>query len=122
MEDSHENGEISTRWKLGYAITCLIIFSVFAYFSQPERGAVAGFSFASIALVARIRWDLRNSAWFWAFLAISALFHVVALAAFNWKINVHPTILLAPLVIIDFAVLMIFLFLIEKIISRVSDK
>jgi hypothetical protein len=56
--------DIPRAWKLGYWLACFAIFVAFVALGQADRGVVGAFFFASVALAARIRWDLRNELWF----------------------------------------------------------
>jgi len=114
MEYRDDIDNITTRWKIGYVIICVAIWGVFIFFSQQSRGLVAAGSFASIALTARVRWNLRNFSWFWWFLALATVLHIVAVGVFSGKIDVHPTIALAPLGIADYFALLYLLAALER--------
>lgn len=116
-----ENPEISTVWKLGYTALCLVVFGIFAAFSQPDRGVVAGFSTAAIVLAARLRWDVRNTTWFWGAIGTIALAHAVLVYVWGWSISVKPTILLAPLALADFIIIISAIFLVERVYGRGSN-
>jgi len=114
MQSQFDINGITTRWKVSYVIGCMSTFCLFALLSQPGRGVIAGFSFASIVLAARVRWQLRRFYWFWLFLLIAVLLHIAVLEIFNPTFGAQPTIIFAPFAIADFAILMICLFWIEK--------
>jgi hypothetical protein len=108
---------ISTRWKVIYVIGCMTFVGLFALFSQPGKGLVASFSFASIVLAARVRWDLRREHWFWLFWAVSVLVHSALVVAFNGSIGFRPTIVFAPLGIADFVLLLSCVFWLERVMK-----
>lgn len=112
-----EPGEIGTLWKIGYVICCLAVFAIMTYASNSARGAVAGFAFAVVSLVARLRWDARDKPWFWLVIGGLALAHLALVFAVDWQIVAKPTILLAPFVIADFLVTLGAVFLAEKALT-----
>lgn len=109
-----ESSKISPAWKIGYALLCLSVFGVFAAFSQPDRGVVAGFSTAAIVLAAKIRWDLHNRVWFWCTIGTMFVVHAVLVYAWGWRITIKPTILLAPLALMDFIIVISLIFFVER--------
>jgi hypothetical protein len=50
-------------------------------------------------------------------IAAFAIVHVGAVVLVGWRIDVHPTILLAPIVIADFAVMVWLIFTAEKLVT-----
>lgn len=117
MKYADDIDNISARWKIGYVIGCLMTYGIFVLFSQDSRAIVAGGTFASIALLARVKWNLRRFAWYWIFLAVTVLLHLLLIAAFDEAINIHPTIVLAPIGIADFAILLFALAKLEKMMA-----
>jgi len=109
---------ISKAWKVGYWLTCFAIFAAFVALGQSDRGVVGAFCFASVALAARVRWDLRNELWYRAMFLIVIIVHITALFAIDWHLYVKPTILYAPLVIVDFAVILSLTFVLEKSLQK----
>ncbi|MBV9550679.1 MAG: hypothetical protein JO256_13505 [Alphaproteobacteria bacterium] len=114
MEYEDDIDNITIGWKVGYIVGILTIYAGFEVFAQNAQAIVAAGSFASIALVARVRWNLRRFTWYWAFLAVAVLIHLLLIAAFHGTIDVHPTIILAPLGIADYAALFFSLAYLEK--------
>jgi len=108
---------ISTRWKAAYGIGCMLTYGVFLIFSENGKALVAAGSFASIVLVARVRWNLRRFTWYWLFLAGAAIVHGILIALFNHAVDVHPTIMLAPLGIADYLILLFALYYLEKLVA-----
>lgn len=109
-----EPSKISLAWKVSYTLVCLSVFGVFAAFSQPDRGVVAGFSTAAIVLAARIRWDLHVSMWFWSTIGTLFVVHAALVYAWGWRITIKPTIILAPLALLDFVAVISLLFFLER--------
>ena len=100
------------------AIACLIVFGTFTLYGQQDRGVIAGFSAASLIFTIRARWGLRLQAWFWITIALLAMAHVAAIYLWGWKIVIKPTILLSPLVIVDFAACVWVTFLVERAVGN----
>jgi hypothetical protein len=108
---------ISSAWKVAYFFGCLATYCVFMLFSENGAALAAAGSVASIVLVARVRWNLREFTWFWLFLAVAVAIHVLVVVALNRAIEVHPTIILAPLGIADFAILLWSLSYLERLLA-----
>jgi hypothetical protein len=115
---SEDKTPFSLVWKFGYALLCLAVFATFAASGHSDMGVVAGFSTAAIVLVARMRWDLRSRPWFWIYLFAIVLAHALLVWTWGVKIDVHPTILLAPFVIVDFAILMTGMFALARVMGE----
>ena len=118
MAENWQDSEIGTAWKLGYAALCLAVFAIFAAFSQPDRGVVAGFATAATVLAAKLRWDACGRSWFWVTIGVIVIAHAALIYAWGWRINIKPTILLAPLALADFIVVISAIFVVEKIVGR----
>jgi prepilin signal peptidase PulO-like enzyme (type II secretory pathway) len=114
--------EISTAWKLGYALLCAAVTSGFNIFSQSDRGLVAGLSVAVIVLVAKLRWDARDKGWFWVSLCLIAIAHLLLVFAWDLKIKIQPTILVAPFAMLDFYITITALFLAETLAKRWTNE
>jgi hypothetical protein len=92
-------------------------YCVFLLFSENGAALAAAGSVASIVLVARVRWNLREFRWYWQFLAVAVAIHVPIVVALNHDIHVHPTIMLAPFGIADYFVLLWSLYRLEKLLA-----
>ena len=108
--------QISSLWKLGYALMCLAVFGIFALNSQADRGVVASFSAASIVLAAKLRWDAANRFWFWATLTAIVIIHAVIVYLWGRRIDVKPTILLAPIALLDIIIVISVFFVVERLL------
>ena len=105
--------KISKLWQLTYALGCLLVFVPFAYFGRPDQGAVAAFSVAAIVLAVKIRWDLISKLWFIGLISTITLAHIVAIFSIDWRLALHPTILYAPLVVVDFAAIVFLIYIVD---------
>jgi len=81
---------------------------------------VAGFSAAVVVLTARIRWDLHKRIWFWVIIAAMSIAHATIVAAWTAHITVKPTILVAPIALLDFMIMLALVFVVERAITGSS--
>lgn len=109
-----DESDISRAWKIGYWLICFAIFVAFVTLGQSDRGAVGAFFFASVALAAKTRWDLRNETWFRIFFVVLIVIHLIALFKIDWSLHLNPTILYAPLVIADFSLIVFLVFFLDR--------
>lgn len=108
----------STIQKIGFAVASLAVFLLVSYFFNRSRGTVAGFSFAAIAAVVFVKRDLLNRMWFDIIVAIFIALHCLITFWPNWSINVHPTILLAPIALIDTIIMIAMVDIFERLSSH----
>lgn len=112
---------ISIGWKIGYLALCSAIVLIFNILSQPDRGLIAGLSVAIVVLVAMLRSDARQKAWFWVAISLVGISHAFLIYIWGWSIDIKPTILVAPFAFVDFVMSLSFVFLAERLSgSRVS--
>lgn len=114
--DRIQPAECSLAYRLLRAGSCRICRSDSAY--RRRQGRCGRVFLAAVILAARIRWDLRGRAWFQTLIAAFAIAHIAAVILFGWRIDVHPTILLAPIVVADFAVMVLLIFTLERVASN----
>ncbi|MDG2520574.1 hypothetical protein P7B02_03385 [Caulobacter segnis] len=112
---------ISLRWRLCLFAIMAVVFFAFAFSGQADRGFVASIMVAVIVVTAYLRWDLREQGWYWPFFAFVIVGHTLVLFAVDWSIQVKPTILLAPIAFVHFAMLLGVVFLLEKIFQKPSS-
>jgi len=120
MASNSASREIGRAWTIAYSLVCLLIFGLFAAASQSDRGVVAGFSAAVVVLTARIRWDLRKRFWFWVILVAMGAAHATIVVAWTARITIKPTVLVAPIAVLDFIVMLALVFGAERAITGSS--
>jgi len=103
---------------MAYIAICVMIFVIGVLVGYPDRGVISALSFAAIALAAKIRWDLCRKIWMWILIIFWSTVHVFAVISIGFSINIHPTILLAPIFIFDFLLVLGSIFLLELILER----
>jgi hypothetical protein len=108
---------IGKLWTFAIGGIALIILFIFAFFGMEDKGLVSAFSFTVIAVVMRVRWDLRNEWSFRIYIGACIALHLYLIASFGWRIDVKPTILLAPIVVVDFIAVLAGVFLVERLFN-----
>jgi hypothetical protein len=109
---------ISTVWKVWYFVTAAAIFAIVTYLWNSDKGWLASMAFGVLALAVRLKWALRSRLWLWMIIALWVIIHVIAIFGIRWRITVHPTIILAPLVFIDYFLVVGSIGLIENVSKR----
>lgn len=104
------------RVKAAIALSTLAVFALVTAMSDSDMGAAVAFAFCAIVAAAHGRWDLRGKWFYWAALAALATLHIVLLAFWHPSMP-HPTIQFAPLVIIDFILMVCILTGLEKLLD-----
>ena len=77
-----------------------------------DKAALAGFATTVVVVTALARWDLREQLFFWAYLLVVSAGHAVLIAGVQISLPT-PTKLFAPIVVIDFVLVLAGLFALE---------
>jgi len=93
------NAPLWTR--IAFSAMGVIAFAVFAYLGGTDFGGAAAFAILAISVAAFSRWDLRNRSYFWIIIFGAVAAHVIILTRIRWVLP-HPVILVAPIVTLDF--------------------
>ena len=105
-------------YKSAYVIICVLIYVIISVLGYSDKGLIIAFSFASIALAASSKWNCRGRVWFWFLVIGWSALHLAVAIEINGSIRLHPTILLAPVVIIDFLIVLSSFFLVERAVGE----
>ena len=100
------------------AIACFAIFTWLRN-GDSDFGATATFSMLAIVFAASVRWDLRKKWYYWATLGLVSLAHVILVMRAD-LVPHTPTITAAPLVILDFTLIVILLSWLDRVLTAES--
>lgn len=117
MTDWKSQGPPSKIWIAGCILCGILLFFVVVELGYAKKALPASFSFAAISLAARSRWDLRNRPWFWIIIVTVVLVHLAILYEFTFQFDIHPVSILTPFIVLDFTIIVLIIFLAEKIFS-----
>ncbi|MBT0668952.1 hypothetical protein HT136_11310 [Novosphingobium profundi] len=105
---------VPKRWVFFLGALGLCVFAVMIFITQDgDKAALSAFAFMTIALAARVRWDLRGEWYYWLLLFVMTLAHVGLIAGTKIELP-SPTIQFAPFVVIDFAAIVFAIFGAER--------
>lgn len=105
------------RWSFIFLFVAAIIFFVFVYFGEPERGLLAACTSAVLATVLYVRWELRRKMYLWVFLFIFLIFHVAVIYNVHLGVIRFPVVTLVPVATLDVIVALSLLTVIEKCVG-----
>ena len=120
-EFDREPDNLPQVWHLYVALAGLFVFGIVTWASNSDNGALSGFAAATTLLAARSRWDLRREPYFWLCLVGVTVLHIVAISMFQGSLP-KTTILLAPVVVIDFAAVIYLIYGAEWLASVARSK
>jgi hypothetical protein len=106
--------------KLAFVAVALLSFALFTYLRGAEFGTIAAFSVLAISVAAYSCWYLHQRPYFWPLLAVVAVVHVVFLLL-TTVVLPKPTIMIAPIVFLDFIVIVALLIGADRLLHRSVD-
>ena len=110
----------ASRWGVAVGLLTLPVAFVVDHF-YPGRGTPAGVSLVFLIGSVWIFWSLRRKPWFWMTIAAIAIAHVALIIVIPWSHWIHksfPAPELWPIGIADFAAMIGFIKLVEKVMTR----
>jgi hypothetical protein len=73
---------------------------------------------AGILFAIKIRWDLRNHAWFWSIIAVLLVLHIPLLLFIRWPNGWIPAIAALPFALADFLIVLGIVRFVEKFLLK----
>lgn len=110
----------SIKIKLTSVLVGLLSFASFTYLRGSDFGAMAAFAVLAISVAAYCCWYLHRKPHFWPLLIVVAVGHIAFLARTDLVLP-KPTIVLAPIVFIDFIVIVVLLIGVGRMFDRTTD-
>ena len=93
------------RWYL-VSISLVAFLAVLMLTGDSDVAVLASFATGVVVLAGRVRWDLHGRAFFWIYLAIVSAAHLVVVASAAELTLPKPTVVVAPLVIVDYVLVL----------------
>lgn len=117
---SEDNGP-SWTVKLSISFGSLLLFAIFTWLRDGNFGATVAFAGLAISVAAWARWDMRHHWYYWMILAVVTVAHIAIVSIFVIHIP-SPAKLMAPVVIVDFALIVALLTLADRAFSKCLSK
>lgn len=97
----------------------LVLFGALVWLTQDsDKSALSAFSAVTILLAGRVRWDLHKEWYYWLVLFVVSVCHAALIVSTSFSVP-SPTILIAPIVILDFAAIVHAIFGVERAINSI---
>jgi hypothetical protein len=92
----------SRAWAIGVSICCgLPLYLIFSASGNAGRGTAAICFGGAIIIATRLRWDLRNRAWFWVVVVLMVLVQLAMILLIPWPNKNYTLPIVLPVGILD---------------------
>ena len=104
------------KWRWIALLCAMPLFILFAWLGDIDRGLAATFVSLVVFATARLRWDLRKRAWFWAALTVIAVAELLLVLIIPWANEPYSSsFAMYPMGIADFVLVYGCVSLVEKV-------
>lgn len=103
--------------KLSISSASLLLFAASTWLKDANFGATIAFAGIAILMAAWARWDMRHRPYYWMILAAVTIAHIAVIAAFAIHIP-SPARVVAPMVIVDFVLIVALLAFADKVFGK----
>jgi len=107
-----------TRTFAFLAVLCTSpLFFLLNYLGDPGKGKGAWCCAATVVIIIKSQWDLRNRLWFWITIFLGIALQVPFVLLVPWA-SIHPGMALVPIGALDICVVYGSIKLVEKVMTR----
>lgn len=104
-----------------WVITALVLtsplFFVFDRLGKPGTGRAAWICAGMFLIAMKVRWELRSRLWFWVTIAVLLVLHLPLISLVPWTSRWIPAVGIVPIGVLDIAILLGCIALVEKLIK-----
>jgi hypothetical protein len=108
-----------------WAITAVVLTSpLFLLFDQqgkPGTGRAAWICAGMFLIAMKVRWELRSRPWFWIAVAVLLALHLPLILLVPWTSRWIPAVGILPIGILDLAIILGCIALVEKLVKSSQD-
>ena len=110
---------VPKRWGFYLGALGLVIFGALVWLTQnSDKAALSAFSAMTILLAGRARWDLSGERYYWLLLSVVSVCHALLIVSTSISMP-SPTILFAPIIILDFMAIVAAIFGVERAVNSI---
>lgn len=115
---AEQKGRRNTYMGIWIVAILLPLYFVFLYAGRPDTGKYVCISVGMHLIAIWINWDLRRLLWFWTTIATLLAIHIPFLLIVPWPSRWIPAISVLPFGVVDCALILGVIALMERLMKR----
>ena len=120
MEES-SRGIKNFFWAITAVVLTSPLFLLFDQQGKPGTGRAAWICAGMFLIAMKVRWELRSRPWFWIAVAVLLAPHLPLILLVPWTSRWIPAVGILPIGILDLAIILGCIALVEKLVKSSQD-